>query len=58
LHRLNEGVRRRSWLQDTQAPHLPRWLLRARRKRPCRCTSNTGDELSPPCMSRKQHSEG
>jgi hypothetical protein len=40
-------VRRRSWLQDTQAPHLPRWLLRARRKRPCRRTSNTGDELAP-----------
>src|SRR5262249_13090316 len=34
LHRLNERVRRRPWLQDTQAPHLPRWLLRARRKRP------------------------
>jgi hypothetical protein len=34
-------VRRRSWLQDTQAPHLPRWLLRARRKRPrCCCTTN------------------
>src|SRR6516162_11864045 len=36
-----------------------RRLLRTRRKRPtCSGTTDERDELAPPCMSRKQHSEG
>jgi hypothetical protein len=47
----------RARLQHPYAPDLAR-LLRARRERPRRCTADQRDELAPPCMTRKEHSEG
>jgi hypothetical protein len=48
LHRFNERVRRRSWLQDAQAPHLSRPLLRARGERPRSCAAEHSDEVPSP----------
>src|SRR5262249_607798 len=43
-----------------ESGHGHRWLLRARRERPCSCCSaaEQRDELAASCMSGKEHCEG
>jgi len=50
-------VVRSRWHEHADAPH-PLALLSACCERPHRDAAKKHDELAPPCMSRKQHSDG